>query len=202
MRKPYKPKLEIIKVIKDWQGEDWDVYEQELVSNGLIIYRGRPYAKTRGSYACILTVELADFLRQHSRQEVVKHLKFSGAKVSRFRRELNIQREQNVLDHKWALEHKNELLDDDFQDLQQKYGLTKNQVSSYTGHLRYKKVKTLNSRRTKNKGWLLVNKDVITSDTNTIQQIADQLGVTKHRIKNARNQLKRLMILDDIDMNI
>lgn len=37
MTSRYKPKLNPIKVIKDWQGEDWDVYEEYKTEIGQII---------------------------------------------------------------------------------------------------------------------------------------------------------------------
>lgn len=38
MAKRYK--IYPIKTIKDWQGEDWDVYEEVKTSVGIVVYRG------------------------------------------------------------------------------------------------------------------------------------------------------------------
>jgi hypothetical protein len=192
----YKPKLHPIKVIKDWQGEDWDVYEEYKTGIGQIIYKGRAYSTTRGSYACILTSELADFIRKKSRQEVMQQLNFSGIKVSRLRKELNIQRGKSSLNHQWAIQHKDELLGDGFEDLYQQYGLSKEQVGSYARYLRcYAKVQKPHPQRIENKRWLLANRDVITNSNMTMQQIAEQLKTTKEKIVIARKQLKRLAAL-------
>lgn len=193
----YKPKLVPIRVIKDWQGEDWDVYEEYKTGIGQIIYKGRPYTTTRGSYACILTPELADFIRQNSRQTVMQQLNFSGIKVSRLRKEMNIQREKLVLNHQWAIEHKNELLGDGFEDLHLQYGLSKALVSSYARYLRcYAKVQKPHPQRIENKRWLLANRDLITDSNMTMQQIAEQLKTTRNKIVIARKQLKRLAALE------
>lgn len=43
---PKKYKLYPIKTIKDWENEDWDVYEERKSISGIMIYRGWPYSLT------------------------------------------------------------------------------------------------------------------------------------------------------------
>ncbi|WP_436860858.1 hypothetical protein [Acinetobacter haemolyticus] len=127
----YRP----IKTIKDWEGEDWDVYEERKSASGIMIYRGWLYSNKGGVFAYILTTELADFITQHGVIASAALLGISTAKISCFRRELNVQKKIRKLDHDWIRTHQDELLYESFQTLHDKYGLTQRQVSSYCRYL-------------------------------------------------------------------
>lgn len=75
-------KLFKIKVIKDWNGDDWDVYEERKTQGGINIYLGWPYALTPkdgigGKFSFILTEELADYLKAHRVKDVHENLDLS-----------------------------------------------------------------------------------------------------------------------------
>lgn len=83
-----------IKTIKDEDGEDWDVYEEQKSSAGIMIYQGWPYALTPrdgigGAFSFILTPEIAEFIKIHSITETMQQLGLSNGIVAKFRRRLN-----------------------------------------------------------------------------------------------------------------
>lgn len=125
-----------IKTIKDWQGEDWDIYEERKTSIGIMVYKGWVYGTTGGFLAYILTDEIVQFIKLNSIGDVVQQLGISRDKIICFRRELNLQKKYFKLDLKWMNQHKKELLNDSFQILNEKYGLTKPQVNLYTKYLK------------------------------------------------------------------
>lgn len=122
-----------IKVIKDWEGEDWDVYDERQSLSDLMIYRGWPYSLTPkdgigGQFSYILTPEIAIFIKSHSITEVMQQLGLSNSIVAKFRRTLGIQNNFIYRNDQWLLEHQNELLYDSLDTLKGKYGLNRNQV--------------------------------------------------------------------------
>lgn len=131
-----KNNLYPIKTIKDWQGEDWDVYEERKTKMGIMVYKGWLYGSTGGFLAYILTDDIVQFIKQNRIDEAVKQLDISRDKIICFRRELNIQKKYFKLDHQWMHQHKEELLSNSFQVLNEKYGLTKPQVNLYTKYLK------------------------------------------------------------------
>ncbi|KAF1024370.1 MAG: hypothetical protein GAK29_02602 [Acinetobacter bereziniae] len=131
MSKKYK--LYPIKTIKDWENEDWDVYEERKSISGIMIYRGWPYALTPrdgigGVFSHILSPEIAEFLKVHSITESEQQLGLNNGIVAKFRRRLGIQNKFIYRNDQWILEHKDELLYDSHQTLKAKYGLNRNQV--------------------------------------------------------------------------
>lgn len=121
-----------IKTIKDWENEDWDVYEEYKTRSGLILYRGWRYEiESRfgaGGISYILTSEIAEFIQQYSRLEAVNLLGISAHSVGKFRRLLGIQKQIFTRDDVWLIEHQNEILYDSLNTLKEKYGFTGNQV--------------------------------------------------------------------------
>ena len=131
MAKKYK--LYPIKTIKDWENEDWDVYEERKSLSGIMIYRGWPYSLTPrdgigGVFSHILSPEIAEFLKVHSITESEQQLGLNNGIVAKFRRKLAIQNKFIYRNDQWILEHKDELLYDSHQTLKEKYGLNRNQV--------------------------------------------------------------------------
>ena len=111
-----------IKTIKDEDGEDWDVYEEQKSSTGIMIYQGWPYALTPrdgigGTFSFILTPEIAEFIKIHSITETMQQLGLSNGIVAKFRRRLNIQNKVIYRNVQWLLEHQDELLHDSFETL-------------------------------------------------------------------------------------
>lgn len=128
-----KYKLYSIKTIKDWQGEDWDVYEERKSLSGIMIYQGWPYSLTPrdgigGQFSYILSPEIAEFLKVHSIMESEQQLGLSNSMVAKFRRRLGIQNKFIYRNDQWILEHKDELLYDSLDTLKAKYGLKRTQV--------------------------------------------------------------------------
>lgn len=117
-----------IKTIKDWQGEDWDVYEEQPISMDIMIYRGRLYSYTQGRMSTILTPELAEFIKQHRLLDVAIWLGLSYSMIGRMKRAMEIQRPQSVRDDAWLLAHKEEILYGNFKVLEAKYGLSQIRV--------------------------------------------------------------------------
>jgi hypothetical protein len=129
-----------IKTIKDWDGEDWDVYEERKTPAGVMIYKGWMYSQiVKIKFIYILTDELAEFLRNHDRAESIKLLGLTVKIVTKFRRELGIQQQYS---HKskalraWIIEHQDELFKESFPVLKEKYDLTQLQVERYCRFLR------------------------------------------------------------------
>ena len=131
MAKKYK--LYPIKTIKDWENEDWDVYEERKSISGIMIYRGWPYSLTPrdgigGVLSHILTPEIAEFLKVHSITESEQQLGLNNGIVAKFRRRLAIQNKFIYRNDQWLLAHKDELLYDSLETLKAKYGLKRTQV--------------------------------------------------------------------------
>lgn len=136
MAKTYK--LYPIKTIKDWEGEDWDVYMEIKTLYGFNLYRGWPYGtrpndeNMNGVFQFILTTELANFCRNHGSVEVRKCLKISGSVIYKFRRRLNILKEVKKRDYEWITEHQTEILNESYLSLRNKYGLSRSQIDKYS----------------------------------------------------------------------
>jgi hypothetical protein len=131
MAKKYK--LYPIKTIKDWENEDWDVYEERKSLSGIMIYRGWPYALTPrdgigGVFSHILSPEIAEFLKVHSITESEQQLGLNNGIVAKFRRRLAIQNKFIYRNDQLLLAHKDELLYDSLETLKAKYGLKRTQV--------------------------------------------------------------------------
>lgn len=122
-----------IKTIKDWSGEDWDVYDERKTPSGIMINRGWPYSLTPkdgigGQFTYILTPEVVAFVKTHSITEVEQQLGLSTSMVAKFRRTLGIQNRFIYRDDQWILEHQDELLYDSLEALKIKYGFKRTQV--------------------------------------------------------------------------
>ncbi|MFW1955158.1 hypothetical protein ACG91D_06135 [Acinetobacter guillouiae] len=127
-----------IKTIKDWEGEDWDVYEEKRLLNGLTLFRGRMHERVYGHNAIILTQELAEFIKQnHSIKLPVlaKQLGFSKDVLIRFRKRLDIQKKVPKPDYEWVIAHQDEILYATHHVLFEKYQLDTGRVSRYTRYL-------------------------------------------------------------------
>ncbi|MFW1943974.1 hypothetical protein ACG93R_10745 [Acinetobacter guillouiae] len=152
MAKSYK--IYPIKTIKDWQGEDWDVYEERNTQAGIMIYKGWMYERiAKSQYIFILTDDLAEFLKQHDRAKSMKLLGLSVKIITRFRRALGLQKKYDYTLstlRDWMFEHQDELFTQSFQMLKEKYGLTQTEVTKYCTFLRKQGVQRSNKLR-KNK---------------------------------------------------
>lgn len=128
--------LHPIKTLKDWQGEDWDVYEERKTQIGVILNYGWLYGMPRkGSKALIITPELAETFKQYSWREMIDVFGIASATVTKIRRELNLQKEVVRRDRAWIVQHQNEILYYSFPMLLEKYGLRKGIVQSYSNYL-------------------------------------------------------------------
>lgn len=152
MAKRYK--IYPIKTIKDWQGEDWDVYEERNTQAGIMIYKGWMYEQiAKSQYVYILTNDLAEFLKKHDRAKSMKLLGLSVKIITRFRRALGLQKKYDYTLstlRDWMFEHQDELFTQSFQMLKEKYGLTQTEVTKYCTFLRKEGVQRSNKLR-KNK---------------------------------------------------
>ena len=134
-----KYKFYPIRTIKDWDGEDWDIFEEYQNQVGIPLYKGRIYGEVFGRHILILTVELADYIKNNSdlkRTELAKKLNVSTDMINRLRQKLGIQRKMHIPDYEWVYAHQDELFTESFETLFEKYGLTKKQVQGYVVHLR------------------------------------------------------------------
>lgn len=137
MAKRYK--LYSIKTIKNWQNEDWDVYEERKSPVGLILNFGWLYGAPRtGSKSFILTSELVEYFKTVTYREAIDQLGLSSTTVGRIRRELNLQKVVARRDRNWIIQHQNEILYYSFPMLLEKYGLRKGIVKSYSNYLVHK----------------------------------------------------------------
>lgn len=128
--------LHPIKTIKDWQGEDWDVYEERKTQTELTLNLGWLYGVPRlGSKGLILTSELVEYLKTVAYAETVKQLGISTSTATKIRRELNLQKEVVRRDRDWIIQHQNEILYYSYPMLLEKYGLRKGIVKSYSYYL-------------------------------------------------------------------
>lgn len=133
-----KYKLYPIKTIKDWEGEDWDVYEEKRLSNGLMLFRGRMNERVYGHNATILTPELAEFIKQNKSIKLpvlAEQLGFSKDVLIRFKKRLDIQKKVPKPDYDWVIAHQDEILYESHEVLLDKYQLHSGQVSRYTRYL-------------------------------------------------------------------
>ena len=72
-----KYKRYLIKTIKDWEAEYWDVYEEYKTQAGIMVYKGWPYTETpqnggQANFYYILTNEIAEYITQHSIVHITK----------------------------------------------------------------------------------------------------------------------------------
>ncbi|MCH7337638.1 hypothetical protein [Acinetobacter sp. NIPH 2699] len=175
-----------IKIIKDWHGEDWNVYEEKRLANGLMLYKGRLNEQVYGNNTGhILTPEFADYIKQNRSAKILylaEQLECSKSVLMRFKRELGIQREMHIPDYEWVYAHQNELFVESFETLFEKYGLTKKQVQGYVVHLRKcKGISRTHRRRALQKviereKMFLQHKDEILY-CNTIVELAERFNV-------------------------
>lgn len=134
MAKKYK--LYPIKTIKDWQGEDWDVYEERKTQLDLIINFGWLYgAQRKGSKSLILTSDLVEYLKIATYRQAIQELGLSSTLISRMRRLLELQKKVVRRDRDWIIQHQSEILYYSFPMLLEKYGLRKGVVKSYSNYL-------------------------------------------------------------------
>ncbi len=179
-----KYKIFPMKTLKDWEGEDWVVFEEHQTQVGLPLYKGRIYGETYGHYAVILTKELADFIKNSDLKlaELALSLCISKDILARFKRRLNIQRKMHIPDYDWIYAHQDELFSESFQTLHEKFGLTEKQVQGYVVHLRKcKGISRTQSRRklhrvVERENFFWQHQNEITH-CNSIVELADQLDV-------------------------
>lgn len=130
-----------IKTIKDWDGEDWDVYEEYQTKAGIMVYKGWLYCVTpknggASGFSYILTDEIAEYITQHSIVDIVKILGFSEYVVRKFRKAIGFHlAHPESYSFEWILEHQDEILYESFEVLSQKYALTPSQSAAYTFRL-------------------------------------------------------------------
>lgn len=161
-----------IKIIKDWQGEDWNVYEERNTQAGVIIYKGWMYERVaKSQYIYILTSDLAEFLKKHDRAQSMKLLGLSVKIVTKFRRELGLQKKYDYTLstlRDWMLEHQYELFNQSFQMLNEKYGLTQTEVTKYCTFLRKKGVQRSNKLRKNKIGY--ANRRIVENNKEALAQ--------------------------------
>ena len=122
-----------IRTIKDWFGEDWDVYIERETKAGIHLCEGWPQSKntldgTGWRHSQILTEELVNYLQKTPYSEAVKMLGICRTQISNFRQRLDLQEKMVYIDENWLIEHQDEILYGNFKELKQKYNLTKNQI--------------------------------------------------------------------------
>ncbi|MFW1826240.1 hypothetical protein ACG94V_04980 [Acinetobacter sp. ULE_I001] len=190
MAKRYK--IYPIKTIKDWQGEDWDVYEERNTQAGIMIYKGWMYEQiAKSQYVYILTNDLAEFLKKHDRVKSMKLLGLSVKIITRFRRALGLQKKYDYTLstlRDWMFEHQDELFTQSFQMLKEKYGLTQTEVTKYCTFLRKEGVQRSNKLRKNKIGYanrkiVQNNKDALAKSENIFEV---QSLLNKKNLKAAR----------------
>lgn len=190
MAKRYK--IYPIKTIKDWQGEDWDVYEERNTQAGIMIYKGWMYEQiAKSQYVYILTNDLAEFLKKHDRAKSMKLLGLSVKIITRFRRALGLQKKYDYTLstlRDWMFEHQDELFTQSFQMLKEKYGLTQTEVTKYCTFLRKEGVQRSNKLRKNKIGYanrkiVQNNKDALAKSENIFEV---QSLLNKKNLKAAR----------------
>ena len=132
-----------IRTVKDWYGEDWDVYTERKTKAGIDLCEGWPHGKngldgTGWRYSQILTVELVNYLQQTRYSDAVKMLGICKTQISKFRQKLDIQTKMVYIDEEWLIEHQDEIVYSNLKELQEKYNLSKSQI--------YARVKILEKR--------------------------------------------------------
>lgn len=136
-----KYKVFKIKTIKDWEGEDWDVYQEYSTKVGITVYKGWLYGVTpknggASAFSYILTDEISEYITQHSIVNIIKNLGFSEYVVRKFRKAIGFSLPHPIsFSFEWMLEHQDEIIYDSFEVLSQKYGLTSAQSAAYTTRL-------------------------------------------------------------------
>lgn len=195
-----KYKIFKIKIIKDWAGEDWDVYNERKSSSELMIYQGWPYSLTPrdgigGQFSFILTSEIAEFIKTHSITEAEQQLGLSNSIVAKFRRRLDIQNKFIHRDDQWLIEHQDELLHDSLETLKAKYGLKRTQVYQHKKWLAElieipsrKKIRKNNSQVLQEQ-WFLKNKSQMTNMS--VHEIATAYRVSPFRAKKTYNRIRQ-----------
>lgn len=174
-----------IKTIKDWEGEDWSIFEEYQTKVGIPLYKGRIYGEVYGHYAVILTSEIAEYIQQNNRlkrADLANQLNISKDIINRFRNTLGIQRKLHIPDYEWVYAHQDELFSESFETLFEKYGLSKKQVQGYVVHLKKCKGITRTQKRrvlqtvVDREKMFLEHKDEIIH-CNTIVELADKFDV-------------------------
>ncbi|QER39270.1 hypothetical protein F2A31_05965 [Acinetobacter suaedae] len=128
--------LHPIQTLKDWEGEDWDVYEERKTQMGFTLYLGWLYGAPRlGSKSIIMTMELVEYLKMTTYRQAIKELGLSSTVISRMRRILELQKKVVRRDRAWIVQHQNEILYYSFPILLEKYGLSKSSVLNYSHYL-------------------------------------------------------------------
>lgn len=128
--------LHPIKTLKDWQGEDWNVYEERKSQIGIILNYGWLYSMpSKGSKALIIKPELAEAFKQYSWREMIDLFGIASSTATKIRRELNLNKKVNRRDYSWIVQHQNEILYYSFPMLLDKYGLSKSVVQNYSYYL-------------------------------------------------------------------
>lgn len=122
-----------IRTIKDWFGEDWDVYTITKTKAGIDLCEGWPHGKNTldgmgWRHSHILTEELVHYLQQTRYSDAVKMLGICKTQISNFRQKLDIQTPMVYVDEAWLIEHQHEILYGNLKELKEKYNLSKNQV--------------------------------------------------------------------------
>lgn len=125
-----------IQTVKDWQGEDWDVYAEQKLLIGITLQYGWRYGEPRkGTKALIVTAELAETFKQYSWHEMIDVFGIPSSTTSKIRRELNLQKAVSRRNYKWIIQHQHEILNYSYPMLFEKYGLSKGTVKSYSNYL-------------------------------------------------------------------
>ncbi|AMW78539.1 hypothetical protein AMD27_06350 [Acinetobacter sp. TGL-Y2] len=125
-----------IQTVKDWQGEDWDIYEERKIVVGLTLQFGWRYGAPRlGSKSLVITPELADYIKTLTWLEMTDVLGISTSTATKIRCELNLQKAVSRRNYKWIIQHQHEILNYSYPMLFEKYGLSKGTVKSYSNYL-------------------------------------------------------------------
>lgn len=128
--------LHPIQTLKDWEGEDWDVYEERKMQMGFTLYLGWLCGAPRaGSKSIIMTMELVEYLKTATYRQAIQELGLSSTLISRMRRILGLQKKVVRRDRAWIIQHQNEILYYSFPMLLEKYGLSKGVAQSYSYYL-------------------------------------------------------------------
>lgn len=136
-----KIKLFKIKTIKDWEGEDWDVYEECKTPAGIILNKGWPYGMTpknggNSAFSFILSDDIAEYLQSRPVAEAMKGLAVSEYIVCKFRKIIGCHYiYPKSYPFEWMLEHQEDIIYLSFEVLEHKYGLSHAQVENYTRRL-------------------------------------------------------------------
>lgn len=128
--------LHPIQTLKDWQGDDWDVYEERKMPIGFSVYLGWLYGAPRtGSKSIIMTKELVAYLKTATYRQAIEELGLSSTLISRMRRILELQKKVVRRNRAWIIQHQNEILNYSYSMLQERYGLSKGAVKYYSNYL-------------------------------------------------------------------